>query len=246
MKKHLFLFFCLMLAGCATTLPKPPAPEEILKYTASFNYTPDSQAVPDSAGVIFTVAGLSFNAGAKDASPWFMNPQFENLHKAVAEDLSELLMANGFSVRGPFDSYDLIPFPDKKAIDLYLIPTMELWFTGENMKDDYDSAWLTSRAVTGNMVVTGKIILEAREIVSRELMWSKTIPIKKFEFPVEVHYMIGKPGGVIVQNKIMNETAKQLEKQYPDLMTTILPLIDPEEMRIIKKQAQELKSKKGY
>jgi len=58
--------------------------------------------------------------------------------------------------------------------------------------------------------------------------------------------MIGKPGGVIVQNKIMNETAKQLEKQYPDLMATISPLIDPEEMRIIKKQAQELKSKKGY
>ena len=44
----------------------------------------------------------------------------------------------------------------------------------------------------------------------------------------------------------MNDLAKGVEQQYPDLMATISNLIDPEEMQIIKKQAQEIKSKKGY
>lgn len=44
----------------------------------------------------------------------------------------------------------------------------------------------------------------------------------------------------------MNDVAKGIENQYPDIMTTISKIIDPEEMRIIKKQVQELKSKKGY
>ena len=44
----------------------------------------------------------------------------------------------------------------------------------------------------------------------------------------------------------MNDLAKGIEKQYPDLMATISKLIDPEEMRIIKKQCQEIKTKKGY
>jgi hypothetical protein len=48
------------------------------------------------------------------------------------------------------------------------------------------------------------------------------------------------------KQNIVNELAKGLEKHYPDLMATISKLIDPEEMRIIKKQCQELKSKKGY
>lgn len=45
---------------------------------------------------------------------------------------------------------------------------------------------------------------------------------------------------------IMNDVAKGLEKQYLELMATISKLIDTEKMMIIKKQYQELKSKKGY
>jgi len=37
-----------------------------------------------------------------------------------------------------------------------------------------------------------------------------------------------------------------MEQHYPEVMATIAKLIDPEEMKIIKKQCQELKSKKGY
>jgi hypothetical protein len=244
----LLVVFLSIISICSATAKS--SPEEAAKYVANFNYTPNSQAVPGSAGVTFAIGKVSYQSGIR--TPWFSDPQFANFDKAIKEDLSKLLIARGFSVRGPFDAYDLIPYPDKKAIDLYLVPTLELLFTSKGPKD-------LPKGITGNMAVTGKIILELREIVTGELMWSKRIPITKFEFPYKGGIIWG--AGVTVADVMnkeidksvvsldsvsINDVAKGIEKQYLELMDTISKLIDPEEMRIIKKQAQELKSKKGY
>lgn len=246
MKKLWVLFLCLGLVGCATA-NLSPSKEEAFEYVANFSYTPPTQAAPGSAGVTFTVGNLSCEYHPKtDIVVWPKSAQLANLFDAMRQDLTKLLTAKGFSVRGPFDSYDLVPFPDKKAIDLWMVPTLEISVTGKNMKDDYANFMLISRASTGNVEVTGKLTLELKEIVSRELMWSKVIPLEKFGFPYRIQYALGKPGGLIFHNKIMNEVAKEIEKQYPDLMATVYKLIDPEEMRMLKKQCQKLKSKKGY
>lgn len=222
------------------TMPKPKqeiAKQEVAKYVANFNYTPDSQAAPGSAGVAFTIGHVNYKSDTKVL--WFSFPQFENLDKAINDDLSELLIAKGFSVRGPFDSYDLIPFSDKKSIDLYLVPTMELFIMFKPEK--------TSEHCTGNIEIKGKITLELREIITRELMWAKSIPFTNFEFPYSIHiphYVQGQ--SYDLKPFIMNDVAKGIEQQYPKFMDTVSRLIDPEEMRIIKKQAEELKSKKGY
>lgn len=235
------------------------AQKEEARYVAKFNYTPDTQAAPGSAGVTFTVANVSYQISAKDTKPWFANPQFGNLHKAVAEDLTKLLMAKGFSVRGHFDSYDLIPYPDKKAIDLWLVPTIELSF--KTPEETYSIEDI-------EIEVTGIMKLKMQEITTRELMWAKDIPFK-FEFPCKqpgqdwinvesIHWGKGVVGSKDVYNRkikkqitsieigsnSMNEIAKGIEKEYPVIMANISKLIDVEEMRLIKKQTQELKSKK--
>ena len=225
--------------------------EEI--YVANFDYTPSTQATPGSAGVTFTVGNIRYQASAKDTKPWFMYPQFKNLDKAVRESLNKLLMAKGFSVSGPFDSYDLIPYSDKKAIDLYLAPTIEVSVISPREVYSIEDIKLE---------VAGKIILEQREIVTRELMWAKSIPFKKFGFPFVLGIITWERlantrdaynkkikktiASVELSTANMNDLAKEIEKQYPGLMATIYKLIDPEEMRIIKKQCQELKSKRGY
>lgn len=270
LRKHLMILAVTLLSvisiGCATmpTSQQETSQQEVAKYVANFNYTPDSQGAPGSAGVTFGIGNVGYVpsnmpsglwmlelVAIKKASNgkllWFFFSQFDNLNKALEQDLPELLTAKGFSVRGPFDSYDLIPFQDKKAIDLYLIPKLELSFM---VKDEKGSIihYSTGDVVdysAGNVEVTGRIILELREIVTRELMWYKSIPLTKFEFPYSTRapYPIEKG---FKFNLIMNDVAKGIEQQYPNLMATVSKLIDPEEMRIIQKQAQELKSKKGY
>ena len=246
MKKLFVLLLCLGATGCATA-PPPPQAEP---YVANFDYAPQTQEPTGSSGVTFAVGNTGYKTNDKKML-WFTYPQFGNLNSGLKQDLPEILIAKGFSVRGPFDSYDLIPYSDKKAIDLFLIPTVELLITFKDTKQEVENIFAAPPVdiLTGNVEVNGKIILELREIVTRELMWSKNIPFAKFEFPYRVRHsaFYDKPGQPFdLKPLVMNEVAQKIEEQYPGLMATLAQLIDPEEMRIIKEQAQKLKNQKGY
>lgn len=246
---------CIISSISFATAASPQ--QEPATYVANFDYTPDTQAAPGSAGVTFATVKVAYKSDPKVL--WITFPQFANLDKAIEQDLPELLTAKGVSVRGPFDSYDLIPFSDKKDIDLLLVPTLELSVTLKDKKEKVmESTWTGQPRVfnlTGNAEISGKMNLELRETVTRELMWAKSIPFAyTFSYSqripsrvegeeVETHYVKGVP----VNNAlIMDDVAKGMEKEYPNLMTTISKLIDPEEMKVIKKQCQELKGKRGY
>lgn len=257
-RKHLMISAVTLLLvisiGCATT-PTPEQPTQgVAQYVANFSYTPAAGETTNSAGVTFAVGNASYKPVGQML--WFTYPQFENLDKAIREDLSELLVAKGFSVCDPFDSYDLIPYSDKKATDLYLIPTIELSVITPEIIYSFEDI---------KVEVAGKINVELREIVTRELMWAKNIPLTKIEVPFMsgtigvVRWKRPEDGRNLGNKKIekyiesvelgedsIDYLAKGIEKQYPDLMATIFELIDPEEMSIIKKQCQELKSEKGY
>ncbi|MFH2145398.1 MAG: hypothetical protein ABII75_05145 [Candidatus Omnitrophota bacterium] len=262
-RKYLMVIAAVLLSVISTcdVMAAPPKQEKESTYVANFEYTPESQAAAGSVGVTFTVTSVLYQADAKDTKPWFMYPQFDNFQKAVGEDISELFIAKGFPVRGPFDSYDLIPYPDKKVVDLWLVPTIDL-----SLKTPEEAYSIEDIKIE----VTGTMKLKIQEITTKELMWAKNIPFK-FEFPCEkpgqkdlnvesIHWGEGVVGGKDVYNKkikkqitsiklgptSMNEIAKGLEKQYPEIMAAISTLIDAEEMRILKEQCQELKSKKGY
>ncbi len=246
-----FVLLSVILIGCETMPMRQEAAQqkEPATYVANFEYTPSSQAAPNSAGVTFAVGKVFYQSNTK--TPWFTWPQFANLDTATKQDLNKLLAAKGFTVRVPFDSYDLIPYSDKKAFDLYLVPTFEVSVLGSRGPASYAIKDI-------KIEVNGKFTLQLKEIVTGELMWSKTIPFKKFDFLWGSDILTwenfdpafndtGKKFmGVKLNTERMNEVAKSIEKQYPELMAIIARLIDPEEMRIIKKQCQELKSKKGY
>lgn len=217
---------------------------EVAKYVANFNYTPASQAEPGSAGVAIAIGNVNYNYQPITKIPWVTFPQFANLSNAIKEDLSKLLTAKGFSVRGPFDSYDVIPYSDKKTADLYLVTTTELLIAYKDTKAAGDG--IASWMYTGNIEVNGKIVLALKEIFTGELMWSKSIPFTKFEFPYSIPKQRTFDYNAFPYNLVMDDVAKGIEKQYPNLMETISKLIDPEEMRILKKQCQEIRTKKGY
>jgi len=222
-------------------------------YLANFSYTPDARRTPGSAGVVFAVASPALVSDSR--TPWPPAPQFAKLSDAFREDLSSILLAKGFAVRGPFPSYDLIPYSDKKAIDIYLIPSIEIRTTvpGE-----------VYRMEDIKIGVSGNVTLKLREIVTGELLWTKSIPLESFEIPGASGWKaiqwkgLGDPrnvGNDQVKKSIdyielgtrnYNDIAHGLEERYPALMSTIAGLIDPAEMRTLKRQAQELKKKRGY
>ncbi|MBM3250435.1 MAG: hypothetical protein FJZ09_06340 [Candidatus Omnitrophica bacterium] len=241
LKQYLIVSLVIVLSAISFVgFVKAASPEEEeTAYVANFSYTPEKGAAHGSAGVAFAIGELNYKTNYNNKKTWFMYQQFENLDKAVKKDLADLLTAKGFSVRGSFDSYDLIPYQDKKASDLYLLPTVELAIVFKPKK--------TSAVCTGDIEIDGKIYLELREIITRELMWTKNIPFSRIEIPYNIripNYVESK--SYDLYPFIMDDVAKAIEKQYPELMATVYKLIDPEEMGILKRQCQELRSKKGY
>jgi hypothetical protein len=242
-----------MFLGCGMI----PSEQEqaVPAYIPTFSYTPPTQATPGSAGVTFLVLNVHVKYDETKAIPgnlWFTRKQFESLAKGMEQGLLNLLAARGITVRGPFDSYDNIPFPDKKGSDLIFIPAIEFSLDLQNENATRVSAIVDGSYgynLTGKFVMSGKVNLVLRETITRELMWVKNIETTKIEVPYNVSTRLTTPGGssikaVAAYNAILNNVAKAIEKQYPTIMETAWKYFDPEEMRMVKKQCQELKEKK--
>jgi len=189
MRKIACLIICFgFFVGCATASPGPAtattatAPSDA-EYVASFNYTAPAQAALLSNKVTFTVLNPAYKTSGNLL--WMQFPQFAKIDEATKQDLTEILIAKGFGVRGPFDSYDLITFQDKKDIDLLLMVTLAPTIDIKDIKEELvnDLGKKSPTAQTGNAEVSGAVNIELRESATKELMWAKSVPIKKFEYP---------------------------------------------------------------
>ena len=249
-----------LFLGCRNPAPSEEE-QKVDAYIPVFNYTPPAQATPGSAGVNFLLFNVSDEYKTDSAfrdenwfiyqqgEKWVLYDQFKSLGNGMGQGFLNLLTAKGFTVRGPFDSYDNIPFPDKKSSDLILIPTIEFSLNLLDAKFTPNLSMLhislNTYNYTGKFVLSGKVNLVLRETTTRELMWAKSIEIPKIELPYNI---TSRSGGSLkyraAYNGILNDVAKAIEKQYPTIMETVGKYLDPEEMRLVKKQAQELKEKK--
>lgn len=240
----------LLFSFLVASLSFAESPGKEGPYVANFNYTPSSHATPGSGSVTFASSGVVYVSDNKTTtgSDWRQSPQFSQLSAAIKDDIPELLVAKGFNVRGPFDSYDLIPYSDKKNVDFYLIPALELFASWKDTDVKEDGGGFSGKAYrgTGTIQITGSLTIKLQEIMTREQLWSKSIPIS-YSFPYDVRFPYFTKGSLpFDMSLVMNDLARGLEQQYPTAMKTLSDLIDPQEMRVIKRQALELKKKKGY
>ena len=111
--------------GCVAPAVNNTAP----RVAPSFDYTPAQQAEPASANITFAVVGTEFatqtalELGGSRAAAQI--PLFENFSSSMTGDFAEILTARGYSIRGPFRTYDEIPFPDKEGSNLVLQARVE-------------------------------------------------------------------------------------------------------------------------
>lgn len=243
------LFFSLLNSGLASARsPNGEADKkETSPYLANFSYTPEHPKARGSSGVTFTISAPVYVSDTKSTQgkDWRNSSSFSQLTAALKEDISEILVAKGFNVRGPFDSYDIIPYPEKKQIDLYLIPTLELFATWKDTNVETQNTGFSGKAYrgTGTIEISGRLVINLQEIMTRELMWTKGIPIS-YSFPYDVRFPYFDTGSrPFDMGLVIDSMAKGLEQQYSGILTTFSNLLNTEEMHVIKRQAQAAKSK---
>ena len=104
---------CIVLAGCAVPVePKPP------RAIITFDYSPP-ETMPGSANLTFAVVGAEI-VGGRRGTPI---PLFKTFASNMTKDFSEILTARGFSVKGPFQGYDIMTYSDKEGTE----EVLDLW-----------------------------------------------------------------------------------------------------------------------
>ncbi len=261
----------LLLIGCAGGAAK------IQRETIVFQYTPKTEAASGSADVTFAVVGSQL---AKPVQPGQMQVPnqvhakiFVDFASTMTKDFMEVLGAQGFGVRGPFNTYDDMIFPDKEGSDLVL--TAEVLFSADTSRTYLERPFAlvqpttsTRYEIKGPVHVNCDVKLVVSESLTNERMWTKTINIEPFTIYLKSQYRYplqylaehsikyGKvfqgTGGVPIEvilekeNKFHNDLGHALEKQYKEILGKIYTYLDPREMTVVKNQSLEIRKKKVF
>lgn len=234
------LVFCMI--GCAprsTTKEEGAAPP-------TFSWTPPTTATAASAGVTFAIVGAAYS----ENQPWAGQWPFTDFSKNMALDFQQLVAARGFTVKGPFASYDEMAYPDKKGSDLVLQPTLDVQIGATNVRSTTNIKILGTNtySLEGDATVSGRVTLFLKESLSKEQMWVKSIQLP----PSTVHwegsneYQTPPTTADLSDPAITKLLGKTMETYYHTVMEAAWKYLDPEEMRGVKKQADEIKAKKVY
>ncbi len=239
----LLIFSLLMFfQGCSM---KSTVKEEAT-YNPSFQFTPPNNSTPGSAEVTFAIVGASFT----DKEPWTQEWPLPVFSERMSLDFQQILSARGYTVRGPFKLYDEMAFPDKKGSDLVLEPSLDVQLEKTTTDHSTNINLLSSSKDTYNLsgegILSGRVTLALLESLSKERMWFKSIELTPVSFKWESNKDYKSPNAYIENRDISKPLGQALENIYKQIMEASWKYLDPEEMKIVKRQAEEIKAKKVY
>lgn len=239
---HVLPVVLLMVAGCATTATQVPT------YTPKFGYTVPSTAAPSASATTFALVQPEYASLTDD---WRKTDLMTRFRTNMAADLQTALNARGYNLRGPFPSLDEMTFPDKKGSDLALVPDLQVEINtqaiSQEAKLSLGGALLASSPkieITYLSTLRGKVSLQMIEPLSKERMWSRSIDV-----PETVVKWSAVQSEGMSQNtwaELNSAFGKALEQIYSQMLDTAWKYLDPGEVDLVVKQAQEIRKNKVY
>lgn len=234
-----------ILAGCFSA--KQVVQE---KKTFSFDHYPKESAAPGSAKML-----LAF------VKPYYANDftsgngeLFRSFRDAIGNDAEELIIAKGFTMKGPYETFDEMVFEDKKQTDMAIQIEIAPRFTSQEGSWKAGGAVLGYGAVSytysGKVSLVGKININGMEPLTGQKIWAKSVSIPNIEnIPIKTSGRYNRPidGAELINDPgVYNEVGKALMTQYKGIMEKIEAHFTAEEFNSLKGQIKELKAKKGY
>jgi hypothetical protein len=246
MKKLLFVFSIFLFLGCGSTGTVVSKPQ---RHNPNFDYTPPERANPRSAGITIALINPVF----ADNDPNKLVPPYSTFIENMADDFEEMLIAKGFSLRGPFKTRDEMVYGDKKNSDIALEIKITLKEDGHlqlNQKTNWGQVLNKGAAnhytVSGTFYHFGNIIIEATDPFTGEKFWKKTVSLPRKEIVCQgVETWTGKPTPTQMLSLdvgIYNPIAKALEQYYQEAIKTAWRHIDAQEMELVRKEIVKSKN----
>ncbi len=247
MKKHLLSL--LTLSGALLMLiASTPSKEATNTRTVTFDYTPTSAVKSGSAqtliGLVRPNYAETFKYNSEDI--------YRRFRTSLGADVEELIIAKGFTIRGPYESRDEMLFNDKKEADIMMVIDVDPQFANPQGRWSQHSSILDAKNVSysykGTVSLTGKINLSGMEPLSGEKLWSKSvlIPTENLVISTRDRYLSQSVDAIMGDPNVQQAVGEALERAYKSIMGKLSSQLDPEEFRSLKPQIKELKAKKGY
>jgi hypothetical protein len=242
----------ILLAGCSAS--KQATTPTVTKQTFTFDYTPKESAKLGSASMVLAFIKPGYLSNFSYSS----NELFQRFKTGLTGDIEELIIAKGFTLKGPYEGRDEMVFEDKKRIDIAIVIEIDPAFTsveGE-WKSQYHMNLLNASnsyytySYTGKVSLTGKINISGVEPLTGEKIWSKSVSIPNVE-NIQIatqNTYTGKQSDIQLINDpaVYNALGKALQSQYAGIMDKIAAHFNVEELKSLQGQIKELKSKKGF
>jgi len=283
--KRLVVIYCLMLMAIIFTACAPPPALVKLQppdYAPKFNVVSGKLSkdlgikgallAPQGEIKILTVPQPQMGMGLfsmiqpatsktqmKSESQRFPSQMNSNLLKSI----EAIALQKGYNVVSAYDSIEVMAYEDKKKIDLLIIPEIQLQEEG-NIVPAVETPKSMSMVTiqkgkinyTGQYKVTGQLIFQIIEPLTREKLFIKSVPYSTNPVDIDVIVEFDKPDQIAPassiayqaqQTAITNARNQALENAYEKLIELVKTYLPGEEEAVnLAKQAKELKTIKRY
>ena len=239
---------CAVIGACATGRS---GESPVRRVEPNFDYNP-AETTPGKTDITFAAVGSQFDIPFGQTAV----PIFKRFADNMANDFGEIITARGYTLRGPFQTFDEMTFVDKDNSNLILTANVDLQSDFSSTTVWYGAGGpmgfgLKSYRVKGPVRLTGRISLIISESLTNEKMWTKSVNITPIVVEITPH------GGYdkihitladVLQNddRLYTSLGLKLDRQYQEIMNRTYGYLDPREMALLNKQAAELRKRKTF
>lgn len=174
----------VIATGCATHIP---VAKEV--GTLNLNYQPSesSPLVGKSVGIVspqFVAAegGEDKSFGFQQNSIFIPQQVYQTSYKSRLADsmmnaIQEIISRKGFTIKGPYATFDDISFGDKKTIYLAAVPSLKIYFDAKRENVSCKGMVCVDK---GSFTVTGEFIYKMVEPMTGQAVMTKRINLSDF------------------------------------------------------------------
>ena len=257
-KSYIIILLLSVLNGCTTTKFYQP-----VRQSFSFDYTPSDGSLAKTDGDLsFTI--LEFQVVViEDPLPSFTTPGnsflLDKLIRSLERDFSEIITAQGYGLKGPFESHSEMTYPDKEATDLILFAKVVIQVDHHKVSWGYYEDKDTGSVGIGEFSPSSAFLdisfeFHIYESLSKEKLWAKSITLD----PLRVDLTYTASGGLRYASRpsfqVMLEhdnsyhaaIGELLDKEYDGIIDRMIAYLHPREMQRVHGAAKRVRAKKVY
>jgi hypothetical protein len=251
-------FFVALLIGSnssknATSLP--------IQVTPNFDFKPPVEGAGKPTGISLILLHPRYD---KEYLKYYRGTEPDKTFiENMGSDFVEMLVARGFTYVGPIASYDDLVYSQKKNSDLVM--EVEMSWEANGLQNalrvqnytDYITKQVTRKYwYDGQGSLGGRLNMWLYEPFTQQKVWVKAINIPASPIYYKTYYRYEQDRVLVSGTNqihipetdplLWNALVPEMEKIYKSMLNTAWNHLEPEELKQIKKEANEIGVKSGY